>query len=344
MSTDNPTGKTYEYSILLATKDCKYSFRANDFTLRTKNGNSNLSNQIAIGSTIANGLNWRNVFLYQLGAYDWAGRNTDSYRNRWTNAYPNMSIADATTQEDQSIRTWNDIQVYLNARGFFQAWGFTPTTQSVLTDRTTYLSNPAAYAPDPNSVTTYSASIPQGFAVTADTESKGDEFEFTANPLPNWRISINASKTTASQMNVGGATLTSFVNYINSQLTVPAGSAVLAGGVQPPASAAGGLPQFGGASSSIYLSNWAPFVSQYTQMKLNEGASMPEISKWRYTITTNYTFRTGMVKGLGIGGAYRWQDKAAIGYPVLSSGMFDFSNAYWGPSQDAIDLWTSYER
>ena len=45
-----------------------------------------------------------------------------------------------------------------------------------------------------------------------------------------------------------------------------------------------------------------------------------------------------------IGGAYRWQDKAAIGYPVLSTGLFDFSNPYNSPSQDSIDLWTSYER
>ena len=74
---------------------------------------------------------------------------------------------------------------------------------------------------------------------------------------------------------------------------------------------------------------------------------MPELRKWRYNLTTNYTFQEGMLKGIGVGGAYHWQDKVVIGYPVLAGGSFanfDLSNPYYGPALSSIDLWASYER
>jgi len=55
-----------------------------------------------------------------------------------------------------------------------------------------------------------------------------------------------------------------------------------------------------------------------------------------------------MLKGLGIGGGYRWQDKVVIGYPVIpganGQASFDLSKPYYGPSEGSTDLWVSYER
>ena len=79
-------------------------------------------------------------------------------------------------------------------------------------------------------------------------------------------------------------------------------------------------------------------------MKLQEGAAAPEIREWRYNFYTNYTFRSGVLEGFGVGGSYRWQDEVVIGYPVIAGGLFDLSKPYYGPSEDAIDLWASYER
>jgi hypothetical protein len=56
-----------------------------------------------------------------------------------------------------------------------------------------------------------------------------------------------------------------------------------------------------------------------------------------------------MLKGTGVGGSYRWQDKVVIGYPVIPDpkdptlASFDLSKPYYGPAEDAIDLWLSYE-
>ena len=47
--------------------------------------------------------------------------------------------------------------------------------------------------------------------------------------------------------------------------------------------------------------------------------------------------------GVGVGGSYRWVDKVIIGYPVKTGGSFDLSQPYYGPEEDAVDLWASYE-
>ena len=337
--TANPSGKNYEYSILLSTKNGRLSFRAVTFKTRLTNGTSTLSCSGQIGYVIQQGLKWRNVFLYQLGGYDWSTRNTDSYRNRWTNMYTTLTAAQAAAEEDEAITTWNNIQKWLAPKGFFTAWNFTPTTESVLTNRTTYVANPSAYTPDTSTVYSYAATAPQGYSVTADIESKGNEFEVTANPLPNWRVSVNASKVTSTQKNVGGKTMSEFVNYITSQL-------INSDGTLTPA---GKMTQFG--SQPIYTYIWGPFLSSYTLLKLQEGASVPEIRKWRFNFVTDYQFTPGFwngrLKGVGVGGAYRWIDKQAIGYPVISSGSvatFDTTHPYYGPTEGYVDLWASYER
>ena len=343
----NPTGKTYEYGLRLATKDDKYSLNVIKYTTGLSNGTSTLANAGTVGSVVATGLTWRNIFLYQMGGYDWGSANQPSYRNTWTNAFPTGSTnvlsptspytdAQAAADEDKAIDTWNGIQKDLAAKGFFQAWNFTPLSSNALVNRSTYAANPAQYAPDPATIANYSASS-SSFAVTSDTRSKGYEFELTANPTPEWRLSFNASRTTATETNVGGAALSDYISYINSKL-------VNADGSPTPA---GALPRYGGYGAAIYPSIWAPFLANYTLLKLNEGSDVPELRKWSYNLVTNYTFHDGLLKGFGAGGAYRWQDKVVIGYPVVGGGAiatYDLTKPYYGPSEDALDLWLSYRR
>lgn len=344
----NPMGKTYEYGATIATKDNRLALRIVKYTTRLTNGTSTLANAYQLGGAIAAGLTWRNIFLYQMGGYDWGTRNQPSYRNTWTNAFPlgkpnvlsktDYTQAQATADEDSAISTWNQIQTDLAAKGFFKAWNFTPLNTSALVDRSTYLSDPAKYAPDPNTIANYAASS-ANFAVTSNTESKGYEMELIANPLPNWRVSINGSKSTATESNVGGATLTQFINYVNSKLINSDGS------LTP----AGALPRYGGVGAAIYPSIWGPFLANYTLLKLNEGSDAPELRKWQYNFITNYTFTNalfgGVLKGVGVGGAYHFQDKVVLGYPVVGGGSFasyDTSKPYYGPTWKSVDLWLSY--
>jgi hypothetical protein len=173
-----------------------------------------------------------------------------------------------------------------------------------------------------------------GFAVTADAQSEGYEFEFTANPLPNWRITFNASQTEATRTNVGGATLDELIAYMDTAMAGPGGDMI----------------RFNSdySASNQLRFDWNNWRSQYTLMKLQEGSAAPEIREWRYNLITNYSFTNGWAKGIGVGGAYRWQDQNIIGYPVVGGtggiASFDLSQPYYGPAEDGIDLWVSYER
>ncbi len=371
----NPTGKTKDYGVLLSTKDNKFSFRA----IRYETSVANASTQADLGGlagTITQGLRFRNVFLYKLSAYAWDGReqsnNTPGQRYFWTPSYVNSSgrpVADlngvggstagttlesqgqADAHRDASIRAWNAIQNFLTGKGFFNAWGYTPTNTAALTDRATYeatlgpntttengraipVQNNAALNPVISTLAAYSAITPQGLSVTADTESKGYELEFTANPLPNWRIAFNASKTEAVRNNFGGPVLDDLVAYMDTQM----------------AGAAGDMRQFNGnyVATNEVRQNWNNWRGQYNLLKLQQGTAASEMRKWRWNVVTNYSFREGKLKGAGVGASYRWQDKVIIGYPLLATtgtvANYDLSQPYYGPSEDALDLWFNYER
>ncbi len=343
----NPTGATKDIGVLLSTKDGKFSLRAIKYETSVAGASSGISDPAGIARVIAQGLRFRNVYLYKLGVYDWGTRDQWANRNTWgatdnpqnpgntIGADRNLTAAQGRVLEDSAIKTWNEIQNYLTGKGFFQAWGFVPQTISNTLDRTTYELNPSAYVPtNTAAVFAYGATAPPGFTVTADTESKGYEFEFTANPLPNWRIAFNASETTAIRRNVGGQLLDDYIAYIDGKLRN-------ADGTLTPA---GAMPQFGNTGLNIYANVFGPWRANYVLMKLQEGAAAPEIRKWRYNVITNYTFKEGFLKDVSVGGSYRWQDKVTIGYPVVAGGSFDLTKPYFGPSENSVDLWAGYER
>ena len=362
-SISNPTGKTKDYGILLSTKDRKYSFRVVKYETSLAGANTQLDNS-GITTTIKDALNWRNIKTYYMSAYAWStGGQTNvtpftGQRYLWDAAYVDTTTgrpvasgslatgpansrletqAQANTRRDASLQGINDMQVWLAGKGYFGAWnyGVGPTQQSALQTRGQYETAPKQ--PDPASVYDYrTAPAMQGFAVTADTQSKGYEFEFTANPTSNWRLTFNASKSEAVRSNVGGPVLDELVDYMDKLMAGPSGDLVR---FNSDYSAANELRQ-----------DWNPWRGQYTLLKLQEKTAASELRKWRYNIVSNYSFRTGMLKGAGVGASYRWQDKVVIGYPVIpdpknpSLASFNLSQPYYGPSEDACDLWLSYER
>ena len=175
------------------------------------------------------------------------------------------------------------------------------------------------------------------FTATEDQVSKGWEYEFTANPTHNWRITFNASETKAIRYNIGGELLSDFVELTNQYENEPGGM--------------GNLRQWGGEGiSSTSLVSWnSNFYSKYVLMKQMEGQHATDLRQWRFNVVTNYDFREGVLDGVNIGAGYRWQDKVVIGYPPIlgEDGVtlsFDLDNPYYGPTEDAIDLWIGYRR
>jgi hypothetical protein len=74
-----------------------------------------------------------------------------------------------------------------------------------------------------------------------------------------------------------------------------------------------------------------------------------EQREWRATGVTNYQFKEGRLKGFSLGGAARWQSKAATGYvfkleETTGVPIPDVSQPFFDDGLFNADLWFSYQR
>ncbi|HEU5078986.1 MAG TPA: TonB-dependent receptor plug domain-containing protein [Opitutaceae bacterium] len=189
-----PQGNTKEWSVLLATKDNKYSLRATKFETNIMNATSTgrLNNMWAFEQSLyftAKRAREVRDGTANLSAYTGNGGNVDYLKNTAVPAWFNL--------EKEIKQTFPDFVA-----------GWFPADTSWATD-----SN--------NDVRGRSA---PGFAYTEDSKSKGYEFELIANPTSSWRIAVNASKTQASRDNVPGAAFKQIVDFFdNAVMTTDAG-------------------------------------------------------------------------------------------------------------------------
>ena len=171
---------------------------------------------------------------------------------------------------------------------------------------------------------------PGGITQLADTVSKGVETELTYNILPNWRLSLNASKQEAVRSNIAN----DIDQWIADRSKVWLG-------------AAGDLEMFGAGSQNLRDYATQNIMIPYQTAKNQNGGPAQEVRKWRWNAITSYDFKTGVLKGASVGGGVRWQDKVAIGFPVITVNgvaQYDVKHPYYGPTETNIDLWAGYER
>jgi hypothetical protein len=72
------------------------------------------------------------------------------------------------------------------------------------------------------------------------------------------------------------------------------------------------------------------------------GLPLPIQVKWRMNLVTRYTFREGFLKRLRVSANMCWQDRKAIGFPLLTNEggikYNDLTNPYWGPDNLRIGM------
>mgnify|MGYP003349531858 FL=1 len=73
-----------------------------------------------------------------------------------------------------------------------------------------------------------------------------------------------------------------------------------------------------------------------------------ELRRWRFNAVTNYDFRAGRLRGWSVGGAARWQDRVAIGFPAkrneVGAWVYDVTKPFYGSTQIDYDFWLRYGR
>ncbi len=163
-------------------------------------------------------------------------------------------------------------------------------------------------------------------AETRDEDTKGLEFSLTYSPLRNWRLMLNGSRNEAVRANQSPSTRKYMAdnfpslqqNYANVQIPTQQNRTV---------------------SELIALMN-----EQAELESLNDGLKANELREWKFSVLTNYDFKTGPLKGFGIGGYINWQDKAAIGYARDGNNRLDKTHPFFGDPIVTTGLNVSYSR
>jgi outer membrane receptor protein involved in Fe transport len=172
--------------------------------------------------------------------------------------------------------------------------------------------------------------------LTGDTVSKGTEFELIARPIKNWEISVNASKTDARRTSIAKS-FESWIAKRTEDFAGPMGDIRFWG--------SGNWVLAEGSNSTVRDFWKYTLLSGYSLAQALNDSSVPELRPWRFNGTTAYSFNEGRLKGIAIGGSYRWQDRQVTGFPLNSTlNGYDVSRPYFGPSEDAVDGWVSYSR
>jgi len=216
---------------------------------------------------------------------------------------------------------------------------------------------------------------------TEDLVSKGEEIELTFNPTRNWRIHANIARQERVSSNVLPFHENEYLPRLQELLNrpIPGFEDVRLATADGRQIVSGDLPRGAINEGTYYLGpsdpndptstrifgrgteigDLATTFSGSTQRQYDaqlvrfrseqalEGSPSPEQREWRLNVVTNYRFREGRLKGLSLGGAYRWQDEVSIGFPIvlneLGEEVGDVLNPVFAPSQDNVDLVVGYD-
>jgi hypothetical protein len=185
-------------------------------------------------------------------------------------------------------------------------------------------------APDGGSLTQAAGNVVD----TQDIESRGFEAEVILNPTRNWRIAFNAAKQETVLTNI-----------------MPRITALLQTTWLPHLQKFGDLdwnepvePTSGNTAAQQINAR----LLDYFAVKGQEGRPQGEQRRWRMNLVARYQFGAGRLKGFSIGGAARWEDNYAQGYPLLNDprGLVlpDVKHPYLSTEELSYDLTLGYRR
>ncbi len=329
----NPQGETKEYGVTLTLFDDRLMFKWVHYETTVANATltGEIGGQYLIGAVEAWGQLAAYKFKNEPGV--WPASTIYGYASNgepvtWRPDGPEITndAGDFAYTQAQLDATYDAMQASIDAwfatqvpTGFQDAWALNNYGDP-------------SYGGDTN----YGAA---GLVVTGDTFSEGDEFEIFARPVDGWDISFNASKTSAQRSNLAQ----SYVDWITKrweEFQGPAGDMRLWGGD-------GDWSEVDGHNGESARGKFArETMAGYNLWKALEGADVPELRPWRFNLVSNYTFQDGAFKGSNLGFSYRWQDKAVVGFPVITASdgtlSYDVNNPHKGKTEDALDLWVGY--
>ncbi len=166
---------------------------------------------------------------------------------------------------------------------------------------------------------------------TQDLVSDGTEIELVYNPVPNWRLMLNVTQQEALQDNTAPLVSQWIEGRRDDWFNSPAGN-------------------LKAAQDGRTVADQAQdrLVNDFLLRSAQDGGAVQELKEWTWSFVTHYDFDFGgeLLDGFGVGGAMRWLDESAIGFPIteITEGRFgpDVSNPFLGSTELNVDLWVTY--
>ena len=330
-----PSGKTKDIGVTISALDQKFVLRVNRYRTTQANDSATFYNTFWPGNDVVRAMNgMRQANVNEVVINKWFGfsPNDPRYlplRSNLTNPAQANNLNPALTPAETTFRnqwfTQRTREEWLRPVDplLAETWNFTQAANGG----------------------NWSATRPPNVGNVADTVSEGWEFEGTYNPTSNWRITFNAAMQEAKKSNVGA----DFAEFIERNLPLwKDGNGSLATNIR----AMEGFEDitYFGSFGTSQLGNLAinnMYVPYLNALAAN-GSPVQELRRWRFNVVTNYDFRGERLKGFSIGGAARWQDRIAIGFPAIQNAagawVYDVTKPYYGSEQINYDAWLRYGR
>jgi outer membrane receptor protein involved in Fe transport len=169
-----------------------------------------------------------------------------------------------------------------------------------------------------------------------DRVARGYEVEFVANPTQSWRMMVSLAKQETVQSNTAPLMAQVVEEFVAAQRALRLGEFN------------GDFSYEMAARPYDFLLVGSTLAPIRSRRALDNTVSL-EQRKWRVIGVSKYEFREGRLNGFGVGGAIRWESKAATGYvyaadeetgvpfPVLDKPHYD-------DGLFSADAWLSYKR
>ena len=349
----NADGNTKDYGVTITTLDDKLTLKIGHYNTVVQDATFNVTN----GNSIA-GLGGNGYWLWAAPAWGYSYAAAVQYGldgnfglaggpqgNQWNYAYQDLSNAGASAaqlaavadpagagflatsqaaQEKAIVNAWLALPV---SDGFFNYYGINPTINPAQAHSTGKLYNAFVTFPGGGAI---GGEQPGAISAvsTVDNVSTGWEYELTAQPIKNWNITLNYTKTQATKTNIDPAT----VKFMADNLAFFNG--------------VGGQLRLWGVGGSAIGPNWVANVyNPYLVSALAQGQSAPEVAPWRLNLVTTYSFDRGPIKGVFIGGGLRDEAGRIAGYAYNPTTLgLDVTKPFDGPNDTHYDLWLGYNK